>query len=143
LQSALVDIASGEISDEEINTLFDEAVKDTVERFVQTGSPVITDGEQAKSSFATYPLSNLKNLAPDGAVIPFDDGHTRQLPRLIEGPFRYGEFAGSYLPRAKKYSDQPLKQAVISASALSLLYPADGIEGYSQEEFIKTWLMVR
>jgi 5-methyltetrahydropteroyltriglutamate--homocysteine methyltransferase len=29
-----------------------------------------------------------------------------------------------------------MKQAVISASALSLLYPADGIEGYSREQFI-------
>ncbi|NQS91852.1 MAG: 5-methyltetrahydropteroyltriglutamate--homocysteine methyltransferase, partial [Chloroflexi bacterium] len=31
----------------------------------------------------------------------------------------------------------PLKQAVISASAMSLLYPAAGIEGYSQEQFIE------
>ena len=30
---------------------------------------------------------------------------------------------------------RPLKQAVISASALSLLYPADGIPGYPREEF--------
>ena len=31
---------------------------------------------------------------------------------------------------------RPLKQAVISASALSLLYPADGIEGYPREAFL-------
>jgi len=30
----------------------------------------------------------------------------------------------------------PLKQAVISASALSLLYPAEGIEGYDQAAFL-------
>jgi 5-methyltetrahydropteroyltriglutamate--homocysteine methyltransferase len=29
-----------------------------------------------------------------------------------------------------------LKQAVIAASALSLLYPAEGIENYSREQFI-------
>jgi 5-methyltetrahydropteroyltriglutamate--homocysteine methyltransferase len=29
-----------------------------------------------------------------------------------------------------------LKQAVISASAMSLLYPAEGIEGYSREQFL-------
>jgi 5-methyltetrahydropteroyltriglutamate--homocysteine methyltransferase len=29
-----------------------------------------------------------------------------------------------------------MKQAVISASALSLLYPADGIAGYSREQFV-------
>jgi 5-methyltetrahydropteroyltriglutamate--homocysteine methyltransferase len=136
LQQALADFATGEVTAEELNNLFDEAVRDTLEQFSATGSPVITDGEQAKTSFATYPLSNLTNLAPDGVVIPFDDGHNRQLPRLTEGPFRYGELAGSYLTRAKKYTDKPLKQAVVSASALSLIYPADGIEGYSQEDFI-------
>jgi len=132
LQNAL---ASGASTDE-INKLYDEAVKDTVEGFEAAGSTVFTDGEQTKSSFATYPLSNISNLAPDGVEIPFEDGHKRQLPRLTEGPFRYGEFAGSYLPRLKKFTNGPLKQAVISASAMSLLYPADGIDGYSQKEFI-------
>lgn len=137
LQQALADYAAGSLTNAELNRLYDQAVKDTVERFTKTGSPVITDGEQTKSSFATYPFSNLTNLAPDGVVIPFEDGHSRQLPRLTTGPFHYGEFAGSYLPRARKFTDQPLKQAVISASAISLIYPADGIEGYTQDEFIK------
>jgi len=132
LQNAL---ASG-TTPEELNKLYDEAVEDTVKGFEAVGSPVFTDGEQTKSSFATYPLSNLTNLAPDGVEIPFADGHKRQLPRLTEGPFRYGEFAGSYLPRLKKFTDRPVKQAVISASAMSLLYPPDGIDVYSQEEFI-------
>ena len=34
----------------------------------------------------------------------------------------------------------PVKQAVISPSALSLLYPADGIPGYSREQFIEDLL---
>ncbi len=136
LQKALAGFATGEVSVEELNNLYDEAVKDTVEGFEAAGSTVFTDGEQTKSSFATYPLSNITNLAPDGVEIPFEDGHKRQLPRLTEGPFRYGEFAGTYLPRLKKYTDRPVKQAVISASAISLLYPADGIEDYTQEEFI-------
>ena len=137
LQKAQVDFAAGSISAEELDRLYDKAVQDTVESFEASGSPIITDGEQTKSSFATYSLTNLDNLAPDGVVIPFEDGHTRQLPRLTKGPFRYGEFAGSYLTRAKKYASRPLKQAVISASAMSLLYPADGIEGYSQEQFLE------
>jgi 5-methyltetrahydropteroyltriglutamate--homocysteine methyltransferase len=37
---------------------------------------------------------------------------------------------------AQRTATRPLKQAVISASALSLLYPQGGIEGYSREEFI-------
>ena len=97
---------------------------------------MLSDGEQTKPSFATYPLSGLKNLAPDGVVIPFADGHTRQLPRLTAGPFRYGVHAAEYLIAAKSYTNKPVKQAVISASALSLLYPADGMPGYSRESFL-------
>ena len=136
LQGAMADFTEGKISQEELDNLYDEAVQDTVEKFEKTGSPVIVDGEQTKPSFATYPVAGLENLAPDGVVIPFDDGHSRQLPRLTKGPFRYSEYAGSYLPRAKKFTSKPLKQAVISASALSLLYPAEGIDGYTQEQFL-------
>ncbi len=136
LQKGMSNFAEGSISAEEMDRLFDEAVRDTVEQFEKTGSPVITDGEQTKSSFVTYPLANLDNLAADGVVIPFVDGHSRQLPLLTKGPFRYGDYAGSYLHRAKKFASKPVKQAVISASALSLLYPADGIEGYPREQFL-------
>jgi 5-methyltetrahydropteroyltriglutamate--homocysteine methyltransferase len=127
----------GRVSAAELEAAYEDAVRDTLLRFESTGSPVITDGEQRKSSFATYPLEGLTNLASDGAVIPFRDGHTRQLPRLAQGPFRYGKFAGEYLQRAKPHATRPMKQAVISASALSLLYPADGIAGYSRDEFIE------
>jgi len=136
LQKAMKNFAEGSISAEKVNRLIDEAVAATIKQFEATGSPVITDGEQSKSSFATYPLSGLDNLAPDGVVIPFEDGHTRQLPRLTKGPFKYSTFAGSFLQRAGEYASKPLKQSVISASAISLLYPEDGIEGYSQEQFL-------
>ena len=136
LQEAMADFADGNVSQEELDKLFDDAVRDTIEKFEKTSSPIIVDGEQTKPSFATYPVAGLENLAPDGVVIPFEDGHTRQLPRLTKGPFRYSEYAGSYLLRAKKFASKPIKQAVISASALSLLYPAKGIDGYTQEQFL-------
>lgn len=128
--------AAGAISLDELHALQDEALRDTIERFQETGSPVISDGEQTKSSFVTYPLEGLENLAPEGAVIPFADGHTRQLPRLTSGPFRYGGYADAYLEAAKPHASVPLKQAVIAASAIGLLYPADGIDGYSREAFL-------
>jgi 5-methyltetrahydropteroyltriglutamate--homocysteine methyltransferase len=114
---------------------YSEAIRDTIDRFEQTGSQIITDGEQTKPSFATYPLSGLNHLAPDGVSIPFADGHVRQLPRLTRAPFRYGVHAASYLKAARAYTQLPIKQAVISASALSLLYPATGIPGYTRESF--------
>jgi 5-methyltetrahydropteroyltriglutamate--homocysteine methyltransferase len=123
-------------SGEDLEARFDEALRDTIERFEATGSPVITDGEQTKPSFATYPLTGLTNLAPDGMTIPFEDGHTRQLPRLTGGPFRYGVHADEFLRRAQQYAHVPVKQAVIAPSALSLLYPQDGIDGYPREQFL-------
>ncbi len=136
LQEASQKFADGSLAAEEMERLFDDAVRDTVEKLEATGSPVITDGEQTKPSFATYPLADLDNLDPEGVVIPFEDGHTRQLPILSAGPFRYSTYAGSYLPRAQKFASKPVKQAVISASAMSLLYPADGIEGYPRDRFL-------
>src|SRR6266849_4087521 len=130
------DLAAGQISASDYARLADAAVRETIVQFEATGSPVITDGEQSKPSFATYPLAGLEALAPDGAVIPFADGHTRQLPRLTAGPFRYAHHAGGYLQLALRYAHVPVKQAVIAASALSLLYPQDGIDGYPRETFL-------
>jgi len=129
--------AARRISDDQFHAAEEAALRDTIGRFEATGSPVITDGEQTKPSFATYPLSGLENLAADGVTIPFADGHTRQLPRLTKGPFRYGVHAVRYLKAALRHAHRPVKQAVISASALSLLYPQSGVAGYSHETFLK------
>jgi 5-methyltetrahydropteroyltriglutamate--homocysteine methyltransferase len=137
LLRAIAGHAAGNVPADALDKAYDDAVLDTLQRFEATGSTVITDGEQRKSSFATYPLEGLAGLAADGVVIPFKDGHTRQLPRLAQGPFRYGKYAGEFVRRAKPLTNRPLKQAVISASALSLLYPADGIAGYPREQFIE------
>lgn len=128
--------AAGQLDDKGLQQLFDAAIADTIKNFEATGSPVITDGEQTKPSFATYPIHGMKTLAAEGVVIPFADGHTRQLPQITAGPFRYQTYASAYLQKAKQLTTLPVKQAVISASALSLLYPSAGIDGYTQEQFI-------
>jgi 5-methyltetrahydropteroyltriglutamate--homocysteine methyltransferase len=130
-------VAEGRITDPDRDPAYEAAVKDTIERFEATGSPVITDGEQRKyQNFWTYSVHGLANTAPDGFKIPFSAGHTRRMPRLVKGPFRYKRYADAYLDVALKYAHRPLKQAVISPSALSLMYPADPIPGYSRDEFI-------
>lgn len=128
--------SAGRISQKELDSLYEQALRDTIERLEATGSPVITDGEQTKPSFVTYPIHGLEHLAPDGVVIPFADGHERQLPRLTAGPFRYQTHADTYLEEARRYAHVPVKQAVIAPSALSLLYPANGIEGYPRAAFL-------
>ena len=124
-------------ADPALDPLYDAAIRDTIERFEATGSPVITDGEQRKyHNFWTYCVQGLPNTAPDGFKIPFVAGHTRRMLRLTGGPFRYQRYADSYLEVALRYAHLPVKQAVISPSALSLMYPAEEIRGYSREEFI-------
>lgn len=132
--------ATGQLDDKGLLQLFDAALTDTINRFEATGSTVITDGEQTKPSFATYPIAGLKNLDPNGVVIPFADGHTRQLPKITSGPFHYQTYANSYLEKAKHLTSLPVKQAVIAVSAISLLYPQEGINGYSHEHFINDLL---
>ncbi len=130
--------ALGDGTDAGLEPLYNAAIEDTVRRFEATGSPVITDGEQRKyHNFWTYSVEGLPNTAPDGFRIPFAAGHVRRMPRLTAGPFRYQRYADKFLEQAKRHSSVPVKQAVISPSALSLMYPADGIEGYSRDEFIE------
>ena len=126
----------GDLSPEALDQVYDRALRATVEAFEDIGSPVITDGEQAKPSFLTYPVEGADNIEPGGVEIPFEAGHTRQLPRLTEGPVRYETYAVEYLERAQAHASVPVKQSVISASALSFLYPDDGIDGYPREAFL-------
>ncbi|HEY5101157.1 MAG TPA: cobalamin-independent methionine synthase II family protein [Steroidobacteraceae bacterium] len=129
--------AVGDGTDPSLEALYEAAVSDTIKQFEATGSPVITDGEQRKyHNFWTYSVHGLPNTAPDGFKIPFAAGHVRRMPRLTAGPFRYKRYADAYLDAALKCAHVPLKQAVISASALSLLYPPGGIATYTREEFI-------
>ena len=136
LIAAVREFQEGRLAQEKLSALYAVALRDTIRRLEATGSPVITDGEQTKPSFATYPTHGLNNLAPDGITVPFADGHVRRLPRLVSGPFRFKTYAASFLETAKQYTRTPLKQAVISASLLSLLYPQEDIPGYSREQFV-------
>ena len=120
----------------ELEPLYAAAIRDTIQLFEATGSPVITDGEQRKyQGFGTYCVDGLPNLAPDGFKLEFIH-HTRRWPRLTSGPFRYQRYADSFLDYALTLTRRPVKQAVISPSALSLMYPAQDLPNYSREEFL-------
>ncbi len=130
-------LAEVDSEDPTLAPLYEDAIRDTIERFEATGSPVVTDGEQKKyHNFLTYSVHGLANMAPDGFKIPFSDGHTRRMLRLTRGPFRYRRYADSYLDVAMRYAHVPVKQAVISPSALSLMYPPESIPDYPREQFI-------
>ena len=134
-------LATTDADDPRLDPLYDEAVRDSIAQLEATGSPVITDGEQRKyHNFWTYSVQGLPNTAPDGFRIPFSAGHERRMLRLTDGPFKYRRPADTYLDFAMRHARRPVKQAVISPSALSLMYPADGIPGYTREQFIEDLL---
>ncbi len=127
----------GRISLQALDAVAHEATIETIRGFEETGSPVISDGEQRKfGGFAFYCLRGAGNIAPDGVEVQFSDGHTRQLPRLTEGPFRYTESADLYLRNAMKHARVRVKQAVIAPSLISLVYPPDGIGDYPNDRFL-------
>ncbi|HEV7874522.1 MAG TPA: hypothetical protein VGO82_10360, partial [Enterovirga sp.] len=144
MQAAYAEYDAGTISKEDLENAQEAAVKDSIERMEATGSPIISDGEQRRSSFATYSITDTlagtglaPNLGPGGQNFAvFADGHDRQLPRLTGGPLRYNAYAADALSKSIRYATKPMKQAVIAPSMLALLYPlGDPVEGYSREEF--------
>ena len=145
LQAAYADYDAGKIIKEQLEKEQDAACLDSIKRMELTGSPIVSDGEQRMSSFATYPLTDTlagtglaEGLAADGQYFAiFTDGHHRQLPRLTRGPFRYKTYAAEFTAKAVKMATKPLKQAVIAPSMLSLLYPLDGdVSGYTRDQFL-------
>lgn len=144
LQKALDDYDFGRIDKQDLMKEQDLACVETIRLLERTGSVVISDGEQRKSSFATYSIADTLNytglaekLCPGGQDFAiFADGHRRQLPRLLEGRFCYKTYTAEYVEAAKKLTDKPIKQAVISPSMLALLYPLDdALPGYDRQKF--------
>ena len=145
LQEAYEQYDQGNITFEELQAEQDKAAEDSIKRLEATGETYVTDAEQRESSFATYPITDTlagtglaDNLAGDGQFFAiFDDGHHRQLPRLTGGPFRYKTYASEFGEKNKAIASHPVKQAVISASMMMLLYPLEEeLEGYSRDQFL-------
>ncbi len=144
LQEAYRDYDNGRIQLSQLEALQEEAAKDSIQRMEATGAPIISDGEQRWSSFATYPVTDTlagtglaKNLGGGGQYFAiFADGHNRQLPKLTGGPFKYKAYAADSLKKSIKLASKPMKQAVIAPSMLALLYPLDeDVPGYTRTQF--------
>jgi hypothetical protein len=71
--------------------------------------------------------SGIEKPGSDGIPITFADSHVRHLPRSVSGPFHYRTPADVCLETARRHAYRPVKQAVISASALNLPYPRSGV----------------
>ena len=96
LQEAYADYDEGKIDFAALQAEQDKAAEDSIKRLEATGEPIVTDGEQRESSFATYNLTDTlagtglaDGLAGDGQFFAiFDDGHNRPRARSITRPTR-------------------------------------------------------
>ena len=120
LQQAYAQYDAGQISHDQLEAEQDKAVRETIERYEATPAPIISDGEQRWSSFATYAITDTlagtglaDHLAGTGGqyFAIFADGHNRQLPRLTGGPFRYKTYAADTLKKSITMAHKPMKQA--------------------------------
>ena len=58
LQEAYEAYDQGQIEWSELQAEQDAAAEDSIQRLEATGEPIVTDGEQRESSFATYPITD-------------------------------------------------------------------------------------
>ncbi|CAF1136129.1 unnamed protein product [Rotaria sordida] len=122
LLEARIRYESDLITIEDLHKIEKKAVEQTVIELDQlTGSMVLTDGEQTKPSFLTYPIYD-----------------------LVFERYTFDEqcFQIKFTDVAKRLTNKPVKQAVITASALSMVYAphllnSGHIDNYSHEEFLK------
>jgi len=92
--------------------LYEVAIRDTIERFEATGSPVVTDGETAEvPQFRRTACTGFPNR-PDGFTI------SSRTVYAADGAAHGGRsaiaYADSFLEVAMRYAHAPLKQAVIA-----------------------------
>jgi methionine synthase II (cobalamin-independent) len=66
LQQAYAAYDAEKITKTQLEEEQNAAVADTIKRFEATGSPIITDGEQRVSSFATYPTLRESSVIHSG-----------------------------------------------------------------------------
>ncbi|WP_251381976.1 MULTISPECIES: hypothetical protein [unclassified Leucobacter] len=136
LQAAVLDLEIGVLARDEFARIQDAAVRDTLDRLIATGSPIVSDGEQRRQSFASYPLG-ADDLDEGPVFAVFADGHHRVVPSISAPPFRFQGWAADDVSAIRPLTDLPLKQAVISPSMLSLMVHAEQAGSSVRAELIE------
>ena len=128
--------------DPSLEPLYEAAIKDTIERFEATGSP---DHHRRRTTEIPQFLDLLRPRSGEHRARRLQDSFCRR-PHAADAPAHERAVPLQALCRRAiwtwppRYAHVPLKQAVISPSALSLMYPADGLPGYAREAFIEDLL---
>ena len=79
---------SGSITFERLEAEQEVAVRDSIERLEDTGAPIISDGEQRRSSFATYALAERSPELGWPTTCPAPGSCSRSSPTATSGNCR-------------------------------------------------------
>ena len=131
LQAAYAAYDEGEIDKAALEKEQDAAVEDSIKHLEATGSPIISDGEQRWSSFATYAhrrhAGRHRPGRQPGRRRPVLR-HLRRRPRppaaqADRRPVPLQDLCRRHAEEVDRLRHKPMKQAVIAPSMLALLYP--------------------
>ena len=144
LQAAYAEYDAGKISKEDLETLQDAAAKDSIERDEATGSPIISDGEQRWSSFATYPIADTLAGTGSGAGSRAGRSVLRDLRRWSRPPVAQADgrpvevqlLCGGHVGEVVAVCDQADEAGRHRAVDAGAAVPAEGSgRGLTREEF--------
>ncbi len=126
LQEGMAAAAGGRLGQADLEALFDDAVRDTLRRFEETGS---TGRDRRRAAQAE--LRDVPGRRPREPGARRRDDPVRGRPCATAARAHLGGRSATRRrrsrtsTRARPYTSAELKQAVISASAISLMYPAE------------------
>jgi methionine synthase II (cobalamin-independent) len=142
LQAAYADYDAGRITRDQLESEQDEAVQDSITRGQATGAPIISDGEQRWSSFATYAITDTLAGTAWPTTSPATAASTsRSSPTATTAscpadrrPVPLQDLRRRHAGQVDRLRAKPMKQAVIAPSMLALLVSAQRRgRGYPRE----------
>ena len=136
-------VAKSDGEDPNLAPLYEDAIRDTIERFEATLSGRYGRGTKEVSQFLhvlrawafEHSPRWFHNSVFRRSHAPHVAAHTRPSPVQA--------VRGYYPDVAMRYAHVPVKQAVISPSELSPIYPAESIRDYPRQQFIDDLLSER
>ena len=115
-------IAKGDSEDRRLDPLYEDAIRKTIEQLKPQALRWLPTANRGSITISTYWVHGLPNTAPDGFIIPFKDGHTPVVAHRWPFPLQ----PDCYLDVGMRFTHVPVKQAVISPSALRLITQPKG-----------------
>jgi 5-methyltetrahydropteroyltriglutamate--homocysteine methyltransferase len=142
------------VGDNAFDTRVTEAVAECVERQVQSGLDMVTDGETSKAGFFSYIKDRIDGFeARDNVKVPFYEAEVAAFPEYYEEYFARAMMGGAVAPVARLFCTGPvsysgqaalnkdianLRAAVDASGADAAFMPATAPSGVGYNDYYQT-----